>query len=109
MCEQALAIIAGHDNCDFTHSVWDTLGYIELGLGDFARATARFELALTLCRADGDRSAEAGILIHVGDARLAAGELPHAREAWEQALVIYSDLHYPGAEKVRDRLAAAEG
>lgn len=109
LCEQALAIIAGLDNCDFAHSAWDTLGCIELGLGDPARAAARFELALTLCRADGDRCAEAGILVHAGDARRAAGDLSRAREAWRQALGVYAGLHHPGAGRVRDRLAAAEG
>ena len=107
-CEQSLALIAELGGCDFEYSVWDTLGYIELHLGDFAQAAAHFEFALGLCRDHGDRYSEAGILTHVGDARHAAGELPQARQAWQQALAIYDDIHHPDADKVRAKLASTE-
>ena len=86
----------------------DTLGYIELHLGDFAPAITHFEYALGLCRDYGDRYTEAEILNHVGDARHAIGELPQARQAWQQALVIYDDIHHADAEKVRAKLASKE-
>jgi tetratricopeptide (TPR) repeat protein len=82
-CEQSLALITKLGGGEFEYRVWDTFGYTEFHLGDFARAAAHFEFALGLCRDYGDRFGEAVILAHVGDARHAAGELPQARQAWQ--------------------------
>jgi tetratricopeptide (TPR) repeat protein len=87
------------------HCVWDSLGYIELNLGDFAKAAGHFEFALGLCRNHGSRVQEAEILNHLGDAREAAGELPQARQAWEQAVVLYDGIQNSDADKVRGKLA----
>ncbi len=108
-CEQSLALIARLDHCDFEYHVWDTLGYVELHLGNLARAVAHFEFALGLARDYGDRCDEAQILTHAGDAHHAAGELPHARQAWQQALAIYDTAHHPGAGKIRAKLASLDG
>jgi tetratricopeptide (TPR) repeat protein/transcriptional regulator with XRE-family HTH domain len=105
-CEQSLALIAKVGRCDFEGPVWDTLGYVELCLGDAARSVAHFEFALALCRDHGNRYTEAGILAHVGDARHLAGELPQARQAWQQALAIYEDIDPANAGKVRAKLAS---
>jgi tetratricopeptide (TPR) repeat protein/DNA-binding XRE family transcriptional regulator len=105
--EQSLALIAELGGCDFEYNARDTLGYVELHLGDPARAIAHFEVALGLCRDRGDRYSEAEILTHVGDARHAAGDLPQARQAWRQALAIYDDIHHPGADQVRTTLISA--
>jgi tetratricopeptide (TPR) repeat protein len=107
-CEHSLALIAKVGRCDFEGPVWDTLGYIELRLGAFARSVAHFEFALALCRDHGNRYTEAGILAHVGDARHLAGELPQARQAWQQALAIYEDIDPVNAGKVRAKLASTE-
>jgi tetratricopeptide (TPR) repeat protein len=107
-CEQSLVLIARLGDCDFGDAVWDTLGYIELHLGNFSRAAEHFEFALGLCREHGDRITEADILTHVGDARHAAGELPQARQAWQQALSVLDGLDYPDAEKIRAKLASTE-
>jgi DNA-binding SARP family transcriptional activator len=106
LCDQALAL---QDTCDYEHPIRDTLGYIEHHLGDFAQAAAHFKHALSLCRDQGDRRTEATILDHVGDARHDAGEIPQAREAWQQALAIFDDLQHPDAEKVRTKLASIAG
>jgi hypothetical protein len=45
----------------------------------------------------------------LGNARHAAGELPQARHAWQQALAIMDDLQHPSADKVRAKLASIEG
>jgi DNA-binding SARP family transcriptional activator len=105
-CEQSLALIAKLGGCHFEYTVEDTLGYIELHLGNFARAAEHFECALELC-GDHDRFNEAEILTHLGDARHAAGDLPRARQAWQQALVIYDEIYHPDADKVREKLASA--
>ncbi len=108
LCEQSLAFTAKLGGCNIESAVWDTLGYIELHLGNFARATGHFEVALGSCRDHGDLYLEAEILAHVGDARHAAGELPQARQAWQQALAIYDDIQHSGADKVRAKLASTE-
>jgi tetratricopeptide (TPR) repeat protein len=95
-------------DCEFAYFVWDTLGYIELHLDDFTRAVTHFEHALGLCRDYGDRATEGEILTHLGDARHAAGELPQARQAWQQALATYNDIRHPGSEQVRAKLASCE-
>ena len=109
-CEQALALIAklGGLRASST-AILDTLGYIELQLGNFAQAATYFESALR----DAERHVrppplEAEILTHLGDARHAAGELPQARQAWRQALAIYDDIRHPSADKVRAKLASTE-
>jgi tetratricopeptide (TPR) repeat protein len=108
-CEQSLALIAKLGGCHFEGDVWDTLGYIEFHLGDFARAAGHFESALALSRDRGDRGSHAWILTHAGDARHAAGQLPQARRAWQQALTILDDLQHPSARQVRAKLASIEG
>lgn len=103
-CARSLALIAKLGGCDFEYNVWDTLGYIKLHLGNSAQAVSHFEAALGLCREHGDRTQEAEILSHVGDARSAAGDLPQARDAWQQALAIYDEIQHPSADKVRSKL-----
>ena len=85
----------------------DSLGYAEYHAGDFAEAAACYERALSIFRAVGDRWGEADTLTNLGDIRHAAGELPQAREAWQQALAILDDLQHPDAAKVRAKLATA--
>jgi len=41
------------------------------------------------------------------DTRHVAGELPQAREAWQQALAIFEESQHPDTEKVRDKPASA--
>jgi len=107
-CDQAMALLAKVGGREY--HVWDTLGYIEHHLGDFAQAAAHFEHALDLSRDHGDRLVEGSVQSHAGDALQDAGELAQAREAWQQALAIYDDLHHPDAEKVRTKIAStAEG
>lgn len=57
-------------------------------------------------RESGDRVHEAQALTHLGDTRQAAGQLPQAREAWQQALAILDDLEHPDAGQVRAKLAS---
>jgi DNA-binding SARP family transcriptional activator len=105
LCEQALALSAKLGGGSFEHAIRDTLGYIELHLGNFAQAAVQFEAALREAGCHSDALVEALILIHLGDARYAAGELPQARHAWQQALAIYGDIQHPNVGKVRDKLA----
>jgi tetratricopeptide (TPR) repeat protein len=74
------------------------------GEADFARAAERFELALCLCRDDGDRTFEAEILTHAGDAppacptstsyRRFRGDLNAAPEQVESLPLLYLWVRY---------------
>jgi len=61
-----------------------------------------------MLREAGDLPTQAEVLTHLGDTRYAAGELPQARDAWQQALDILDGLHHPDAGQVRTKLAAID-
>ena len=107
-CEQALALTAKLGPCRFEHAILDTLGYIDLQLGNFTQATTYFESALRDAERHSDAPMQAEILTHLGEARHAAGELPQARQAWQQALAIYDNIQHPSAGKVRAKLASTQ-
>jgi tetratricopeptide (TPR) repeat protein len=107
-CEQALALAVKLGSHRFEHAIQDTLGYIELQLGNFAQAVGYFESALREAGHHFDAPLQAEILTHLGEARHAAGELPQARQAWQQALAIYDTIQHPGADKVRAKLASTQ-
>ncbi len=44
------------------------------------------------------------MLVHLGDAYHTAGQLPHARQAWQEALAILEDLNHSDADQVCARL-----
>jgi tetratricopeptide (TPR) repeat protein len=90
-------------------AAWDTLGYIDMHLGDYAQASAHVERALSLSRDQGSRLSEAEALTHLGDVRRSAGEPELARLAWLQALDLYDDMRNPIAGQVRAKLAALDG
>ena len=92
----------------FEHAILDTLGYIELQLGNLAQAASNFETALREAERRSDAPLQAEILTHLGETRHAAGELPQARQAWQQALTIYDDIQHPSADKVRAKLASTK-
>ncbi len=54
----------------------------------------------------GERYREAVTLNGVGDTHLAAGDPQAARDAWQQALVIFDDFHHAHADQVRTKLTA---
>jgi tetratricopeptide (TPR) repeat protein/DNA-binding XRE family transcriptional regulator len=107
-CEQALALTAKLGGGSFEHAIRDTLGYIELQLGNFAQAACYFESALREAERHSDAPLQAEILTHLGEARHAAGDLPQARQAWQQALAIYDHIQHPSASNVRAKLASTE-
>jgi predicted TPR repeat methyltransferase len=53
-------------------------------------------------------ASEADTLTHLGDTHYAAGEIPEASDAWQQALDILHYLHHPDADKICVRLASAQ-
>jgi tetratricopeptide (TPR) repeat protein len=83
---------------------WHSLGYANHHIGDHARAIECFGRTLDLVRDTGDRYNEAYTLSHLGDTHHAAGAPAIARDAWRQALDIFTDLGHPDAVSVRAKL-----
>jgi len=106
-CQQALALRRSLGDRHGEAGTWDTLGYAEHQLGNLAGAVICYENALGLYRELGDRLGESTALTHLGDSLAAAGHPERARQAWQQALDILDDLHYPDADHVRAKLAGS--
>lgn len=88
-------------------SAEDSLGYAEHALGNFTGAVACYQRAIGIFRELGDRYHEANTLGHLGDTHHAAGELPRAQQAWQQAIATLEGLSHPDTEKLRAKLASA--
>jgi tetratricopeptide (TPR) repeat protein len=106
-CQRALSLSTDVGHRRLEGSGWDSLGYAEHHLGNFAEAAACYERALGICREFGDRYREATILTHLGDTCHAAGDLPQACQAWQRALAILEDIQHPDAAEVRAKLDRA--
>ena len=88
----------------------DSIGCAHTKLGDYAQAVAYFERALDLQQsAGGYFYLRTLTLTHLGEAHQAADDVPAAREAWRQALVILDELEHPDADGLRARLADLPG
>jgi tetratricopeptide (TPR) repeat protein len=68
-------------------------------------ALARFRAALALASQAGDRFEQARALEGVAWVLATTGQHSQAREHWQRALAIYSDLGVPEAGQVRAHLA----
>ncbi len=89
---------------------WDTLGLVHSGLGEPRQAIGCYQQALALVRELKNplaRAMLASILVEFGDACRAAGDLPAAVEAWQQALQVLDDLGWPDLRGVHARLEQA--
>ena len=109
-CERALALLIEFGDLYGQAAAWDSLGYVHHHPGQHARAAECYEKAIELCRSVSltDRYAEADVLTRLGDTQHAAGRRDAARQAWQTALGILTDLHHPQAEQVRAKLDPAE-
>jgi DNA-binding SARP family transcriptional activator/tetratricopeptide (TPR) repeat protein len=103
-CERALALYRQVGEAYNEAAAWDSLGYAYHHLGRHADAVNCYHAALRQHRASGHRVSEADALARLGDVHAAAADHPAARQAWQQALDIYSDVHHPDAEKLRAKL-----
>ena len=77
---------------------WSVLGLVHSRLGEHPRAISCYRQALALGYAWKTPLARrwlAGLLADFGDACQAAGDLPAARQAWQQALRMLHDLGLP--------------
>ena len=73
-------------------------------LGDLPEAARCYQRSLELYRDLGDLYRQAEVLTHLGDTLHAAADVTAARETWQQALTILTDLDHPEADVVRAKL-----
>ena len=66
-----------------------------------------YQHALTLFLTLGDRYHQADTLTHLGDTHQSTGDLPRARDAWQEAASLLSDLNHPDEALVRRKLRSS--
>jgi tetratricopeptide (TPR) repeat protein len=89
---------------------WHALGLVHSRLGDPREAISCYQHALTFARKRENSMARKWLIIVLadfGDACQAAGDLPAAARAWQQALQILDDLRLPDDMGISARLEQA--
>jgi DNA-binding SARP family transcriptional activator/tetratricopeptide (TPR) repeat protein len=89
---------------------WDALGFVHSALGEPRQAMSCYQQAVAFARERENSLARRMLVIllaELGDACRAAGDLPAAAEAWQQALQILHDLRLPDNLRIRARLEQA--
>jgi tetratricopeptide (TPR) repeat protein len=89
---------------------WHALGFVHARLGEPRQAIGCYRQALDLVREPKHalaRRMRQVLLVGFGDACRAAGDLPAAVEAWQQAQQILRDLGWPENPRIRARLEQA--
>jgi len=106
-CRQALELSQelGYQNAE--GYAWHDLGFINQQIGQPGQAISCYERALDIYRQLTDRYYESKALTGLGNARLAAGDLAGARQAWQDALAILDELGHSDADQLRVRIAGA--
>ena len=82
-----------------------SLGYALHKAGRYADAVSACQRSVRLAQKNRLLRLEAIALTHLAESHRGIGNIPAARAAWEQALVILDDLRLPDADQVRARLA----
>ena len=103
-CEQALSMYRGRGDPLNEAATWDSMGYALLHLGRLDEAIGCLRTALRHHRGLRPGYYQTTMLVHLGDAYHAAGDLGLARQAWQDALAILEDLNHSDADQVRARL-----
>jgi serine/threonine protein kinase/tetratricopeptide (TPR) repeat protein len=104
-CEAALSLLSEHPNVVIEAVVLDSLGYLAHHTGEHTQAVDYYQRALA-CRDNNDTYEMASNLESLGHPLLALGRHEQAREAWQQALDLFQDLHHTAdADRVRQLLA----
>ena len=85
---------------------WVRLGEFHHLLGEHEQALSCHRRAVALWRGLGNRADEAVTLVSLGDSALAAGKPAQAREAWESAVTVLTELGLPAASSVCRKLAS---
>jgi DNA-binding SARP family transcriptional activator/tetratricopeptide (TPR) repeat protein len=103
-CEQAVAQWAATDRLG-SAAAWDSIGYIQVRLGDHAAAIDAYVRSVSLYREIEDLPGLAECLNDLGDAFRAADDMASARTAWQEALSIYATYDDALADKVRAKIS----
>jgi transcriptional regulator with XRE-family HTH domain/tetratricopeptide (TPR) repeat protein len=103
-CEQALALQRELGNRHMEPPTLDSLGYVHSHLGHHAEAAAYYREACHMFEDLGFQYQRAQSLAYAGNAYLAAGDVPAARDAWTQAVPILDSLNHPLAKEVSTSL-----
>ncbi|MEU8654940.1 BTAD domain-containing putative transcriptional regulator [Streptomyces sp. NPDC048737] len=107
--EEALAMFEGLDAPWQQAQSWDVLGYALRQLGRYEESVATYRRALEAFEKLGDHRNAVGVLMRLGDTRLAMGDREAARAYWVRALADAEQRALsPSAQQVRDRLAALD-
>jgi tetratricopeptide (TPR) repeat protein len=84
---------------------WDSFGYAHHLVGEHRQAITYYQRAESLSRESANWRLLSNVLTHLGEAHLAAADPRAARQAWQQALFILTDLNCREADQVRVKLA----
>ena len=107
-CEQALSMYRGRGDPLNEAATWDSVGYALLHLGRLDEAITCLRTAVGVIEGLRTGYYETTMLVHLGDAYYAIGDLSQARQAWREALAILEDLNHSDADQVRARLDGEE-
>ena len=103
-CEQALSMYRGRGDALNEAATWDSVGYALLHLGRLEEAIGCLRTAVGMIAGLHMGYYETTMLVHLGDAYHAAGDMGPARQAWQEALAILENLNHSDADQVRARL-----
>ncbi|WP_371661817.1 tetratricopeptide repeat protein [Streptomyces sp. NBC_00280] len=107
-CRQALRLLQELGDRDGEGATWDSLGHAHHHLGDHREAITCLTRSLRLRRERGDLGEIAGTLDHLAEAHLSRGDHAEAAACWRGALELLDRLGHMDAERVRERLRAAQ-
>ena len=107
---QALKVIPEAGDPTTSAMAWDALGFVHSRLGEPRQAITCYRQALAFLRGRKQplaRLIQITMLPELGEACRAAGDLPAAVEAWQQAQENRRDLGWPESRRIRARLEQA--
>lgn len=104
-CRQALGMYQDTNDPLNEAAAWDSVGYVQLRLGRYGQAISCLRTALDIVEELRPGYYQTTMLIHLGDAYKAIGELGLARQSWEKARTILDALQHSDIRLVNMRLA----
>lgn len=111
-CEAALELLrqypSGNRQVGESNTL-DSLGYIAHRLGEYDRALDYYDQALAICRAQGHTYLEPHVLHGIAETHLAQHNHGQARDAWKQALELFTAQHrLAEARRTQQQLGALD-
>ncbi|SDD68967.1 DNA-binding transcriptional activator of the SARP family [Glycomyces harbinensis] len=109
LCERSLEFQVRIDDRRGQAETLDSLGYVHRRLGELARAIGYQDRACTGFADLGDRYNEADSYVVLGEMHLESGDSGRARDCYEHALSILTELEHPEAAAVAERVERLAG